>query len=298
MPLRFALAALVFISAAASAASSLAQDQALPPLSGNKAAQDTSEPIEPKEKIVLFNGKDLSGLVGWMQKTGYEPEGKEYSAVDGMIRIAGGGNGYLRTEKKYKNYHLSVEYKWGTERTNMSRYVRNSGLLLHGTGIDGGSSNGAWMPSIEIQLAQGCEGDIICIGGKGKDGEAIRATVTGLMKSGGDGRPRWNPTEGTETRYSGRQFWWSKHQEGFRELLDTRGEKDVASPYGEWTRVECICWGDTITIKVNGETVNQVYDVQPSSGYILLENEQYEIFYRNFELKPVAPEDRFTKPAE
>ncbi|MEX0718844.1 MAG: DUF1080 domain-containing protein [Planctomycetaceae bacterium] len=294
MPLRFALAAALLASLFFAGETARAQERSIPPIAENMAAQDTSEPIEPKEKIELFNGKNLDGLVGWMQQTGYEGEGKEYSAVDGTIRIAGGDNGYLRTAKKYKNYHVSVEFKWGTERTNMSRYVRNSGLLLHGTGIDGGSSNGAWMPSIEIQLAQGCEGDIICIGGKGKDGEPIRAAATGLMKNGGDNKPRWNPTEGTETKSSGKQLWWSKHQEGFRELLDTRGEHDVASPYGEWTKVECICWEDTITVKVNGETVNQVYDVQPASGYILLENEKYEVFFRNFELKPVAEADRFT----
>ena len=27
----------------------------------------------------------------------------------------------------------------------------------------------------------------------------------------------------------------------FKELLDTRGNKDVASPKGEWTKVEAIC---------------------------------------------------------
>ena len=38
-------------------------------------------------------------------------------------------------------------------------------------------------------------------------------------------------------------------------LIDTRGKNDVASPLGEWTRVECVCQGGTITIKINGETM-------------------------------------------
>lgn len=254
-----------------------------------------AEPIEPREKIVLFNGRDFTGLTCWLQKTGLEKPGKVYGVTDGLLHISGEGLGYVRTNDKYRNYHLSLEFRWGTQRTNVSKYVRNSGVLLHGSGMDGGSANGAWMASIEVQLAQGCEGDIIVIGGKDQRGERVETTVTGKMKRGADGRPRWNAAEGTETRYSGRQFWWSQHEEGFAELLDTRGRHDVASPYGEWTKVECVCWEKTITVKVNGQTVNQVYDVRPAAGHILLENEQYEIFFRSIELQPVAPQDRVRK---
>jgi hypothetical protein len=38
-------------------------------------------------------------------------------------------------------------------------------------------------------------------------------------------------------------------------------------------------------------TVNECYDVFPSSGKILLENEGNEIFFRNLELRPVAMPD-------
>ncbi|MEX0701674.1 MAG: DUF1080 domain-containing protein [Planctomycetales bacterium] len=295
MPLRSALVATLFLAGPAFLAiSATAQEGKLPSLAQNKAAQDDSQPIEPMEKVVLFNGKDFTGLVGWLSKTGYEDPTNAYTVVDGTIRMSGEGVGFVRTDKKYKNYHLSVEFKWGQGRTNTSKYVRNSGVLLHGSGIDGGTGNKAWMASIEIQLAQGCEGDIIVIGGADKDGGRIASSATGKMVLGPDKKLRWSP-EGVETRSGGKQLWWSKHQVGFQELLDTRGENDVASPYGEWTKVDLICWEDTVTVKINGQTVNQVYDVKPSSGYILLENEQYEIFFRNFEIKPVAPEDRFRK---
>ncbi len=76
---------------------------------------------------------------------------------------------------------------------------------------------------------------------------------------------------------------------GFKELLDTRGKDDVASPLGEWTKVECICRGNRITVKINGETVNECYNVFPAGGKILLENEKNEITFRNFEIKPLKP---------
>ena len=76
---------------------------------------------------------------------------------------------------------------------------------------------------------------------------------------------------------------------GFEELLDTRRRDDVASPLGEWTRVECICGQTSITIKINGVTVNQCFDVYPSAGKILLQNEMNEVDFRNFKLRPLAP---------
>ena len=101
-----------------------------------------------------------------------------------------------------------------------------------------------------------------------------------------DGRTRWR-RGGKKTVYSGRQFWWSRHQVGFKELLDTRGKDDVASPLGEWTRVECICNQDRITIKIEGVTVNECLDVYPSGGRILLQSEGNEIYFRKFELHPL-----------
>jgi len=102
-----------------------------------------------------------------------------------------------------------------------------------------------------------------------------------------DGRTRWK-AGGRKTVYSGRQFWWSKHQAGFEEKLDTRGRDDVASPLGQWTRVECLCQKDRIIVKINGVTVNECYDVFPSQGRILLQNEGSEIFFRNLQLRPLS----------
>ena len=101
-----------------------------------------------------------------------------------------------------------------------------------------------------------------------------------------DGRTRWSKG-GKPTVYSGKQFWWSKHEPDFEELIDSRGKEDVDSPLGEWTRVECLCSGNRITVVVNGVTVNECYNVYPSAGKILLESEGFEIHFRKFELKPL-----------
>jgi hypothetical protein len=224
-----------------------------------------------------FNGKDLAGFKTWLRESKDEDPGKVFSVVDGQIRVSGEGMGYVRTEKEWKDYRLSVEYRWGT-KTDGSKSVRNSGILIHATGPDGGAGKGAWMSSIEVQLAQGCVGDLIPISGVSFKGETA---------PGADKRPRWSKG-GAPAVYTGKQFWWSKHEAGFKELLDTRGKDDVDSPLGEWTKVELVCEGSRVTVIVNGTTVNEIYDASPAAGRILLQNEGNEIFFRGFEIKALT----------
>ena|SRR5436190_125837 len=243
------------------------------------AFQEGGAVAGPKQGVVpLFNGKDLTGLSTWLKDTKGEDPRKVFTVHDGMIHASGDGMGYVATANEYRDYRLVVEYKWGT-RTDGGKYVRNSGLLLH-AGRDGEAGNGAWAPSIEVQLAQGCEGDLIGIRGK----DPLTLTVETVL--GPDKRLRWKKG-GTPTVYSGKQFWWSNHDPGFKELLDTRGKDDVASPPAEWTRVEAVCEGKRLAIFVNGVQVNEAIEVSPASGRILLQCEGHEVFFRKVELHPL-----------
>ncbi len=249
-------------------------------VSAQEAEDDT---VSPTEKIALFNGRDLSGWYTYLKETDRDDPDGVFSVVDGMVHISGQGAGYLATKQAYRDYHLSVEYKWG-ENTDGSGNVRNSGVLVHKI-----NSDRVWPTAIEVQLAQGCEGDFIVIPGRDADDKPAPATITSETRVAEDGRTRWHKG-GDKTVYSGRQFWWSKHEAGFEEKLDTRGRDDVGSPVGEWTRVECICRAGRITVKINGHTVNECFDAFPSSGRILLQNEGNEVFFRNVELRPLVGE--------
>ncbi len=254
---------------------------------GLAAAAEKPQPgaVEPNDRVIrLFNGKDLAGLSTWLKQSGRDDPNKVFTVEDGAIRVSGEGQGYIATERAYKDYRLVVEYKWG-KKTDGSGFVRNAGVLLHAVGPDGGAG-GVWMTSIECQLAQGCEGDLIVIRGKNESGETLPATITCETELAADRKTRWKPG-GTKTVYSGKQFWWSKHEPFFEEKLDTRGRHDVASPLGQWTRVECICRGGRITVKINGVAVNECFDAWPAAGKILLQNEGSEIYYRKFELHPL-----------
>jgi hypothetical protein len=242
------------------------------------------EPVSPKEPTPLFNGKNLTGLTTWLKDSKREDPKKVFRVTDGQLHITGDGFGYIATEKAYKDYRVVVEYKWG-KKTDGGKYVRNSGLLLHATGPAGGAG-GTWMASIECQLAQGCNGDLIVIRGKDEKGETIPVQITSDVEIGPDKRPRWKEG-GMKQVFTGRQLWWNKHDPDFKELLDTRGKEDVESALGEWTKVECVCEGAKLTVSINGTKVNHAYDVFPAAGKILLQCEGFELCVRNFEIHPL-----------
>lgn len=250
------------------------------------------EALAPTESASLFNGNDLTGWTTHLHATGDADPTGAFSVKDGTIHMQGGEHrGYLATKQAYKDYHFTCEFKWG-EKTDGGKYVRNSGVLVHCTGKDNsagerkGFGRGAWITSLEVQLAQGCEGDLIVIRGLDHAGNRLDAKMSSKVRFAKDGNTRWDP-DGRVVQYQGRQFWWSKHEEGFKELLDTRGKDDVASKLGEWTKVEVIAKGTTVTVKINGETVNEAIDVFPASGRIALQNEGHEVYFKNVTIAPV-----------
>jgi hypothetical protein len=258
-------------------------------LAGALPGEPAAEPISPHKGVIqLFNGKDLTGLHTWLKDTKREDPRKVFTVEDGVLHVSGEGYGYLATDKEYRDYRVVVEYKWG-KRTDGGKYVRNSGILLHGVGPDGGAG-GTWMSCIECQLAQGCVGDLIVIRGKNEKQETIPVRLTSDVVLGPDKHPRWKKG-GDPHVFTQSQLWWSLHDPDFKELLDTRGKNDVESPLGKWTRVECVCAGKRIQVTVNGTVVNECYDVYPAAGKILLQCEGFEIYFRKFELHPLAKAD-------
>ena len=107
----------------------------------------------------LFNGKNLDGWV-WYQrppKTGEKTKDgapvvavgldQVWSVKDGVLHTTGNPTGYIRTEKSFDNYVLTVE----------QRHVGkgNGGILFAITGADK-----VWPHCLEAQGANGEEGDI------------------------------------------------------------------------------------------------------------------------------------------
>jgi hypothetical protein len=116
------------------------------------ASENQNQPVVPKEKIMLFDGKDLTGWKPFAGDSNADPA-IVWSVSDNVIRCSGQPAGYMRTEKDYANYLLHVEWRWPGQGGN-------SGVLIHMTGPDT-----VWPKSLECQLHSGNAGDFWVIGG-------------------------------------------------------------------------------------------------------------------------------------
>lgn len=132
--------------------------------------------------IDLFNGKDLDGWVVMNDA--------EWTVEDGLLTLTGkGGKGWLRTEKKYRDFELSLEWK-----TEAREY--DSGIYI------GAGEKGKPWPKVGTQI------NLL----KGKEGEGVGLKDApgrpDLVKSG-----EWNlfvlRVQGENVRLSinGREAW-------------------------------------------------------------------------------------------
>lgn len=244
----------------------------------------------------LFNGRDLQGWRSFLvdAKAG-DPRGV-FSVTNGLIRISGDGLGYLRTENVYSNYHLILEYRWGSRNYAWGDRIgkaRDSGLFLHATGPDGNSDDGggAFMAAIECNIFQGATGDFLLIRGKDETGAPIypRVTVNAAPRRDAEGWFTWAPNGEARTIERWGRVNWLNKDPAWQDKLDFRGTNDVEKPAPEWNTLEAICAGSAIEIRLNGAAINRATQAWPNAGRLLLQCEGSEIFIRRITLKYLQP---------
>jgi hypothetical protein len=239
-------------------------------------------PGVPDQQVIhLFNGRDLEGWYTWIADRGKNNDPKDVFTVrNEMIRISGEEWGCITTLESFENYRLVVEFKWG-EKTFDPRTdrARDSGVLLHSVGDDGGSQ-GIWMHSIECQIIEGGTGDIIVVG-DGSDRFQVTCEVAPekqgasyVYMRGGD----------TVTVTEGRMNWFGRDPD-WKDVTGFRGVNDVAKPRGEWNVLECIADHGELTYILNGVVVNRAIRVRPASGQIQIQSEGAEIFFRKIDIE-------------
>jgi hypothetical protein len=255
-----------------------------------------SDAITPTDDVIkLFDGKTLGDTYTWLKDTKREDPRKVFTVSDGMIHITGDGYGGLVTNKRYRDYHLVVEYKFG-DRTwhGREKNARDSGCLIHSNGKDGGYE-GCWMPSIEVQIIEGGVGDFIAVGGPDETGKRVPISLTCNVSPDRDQAKQaiWKPDGKRETFQRGRVDWYGRDPE-WKDEKGFRGREDKESPHGEWTRIDAFCDAGHVETFVNGTKVNEAFDVSPREGRIQLQSELAEVFYRRWELWPL---NKGPKPA-
>jgi hypothetical protein len=115
-------------------------------------AQSDEATISPTNKIVLFNGQDLSGWT-FASKDTNAVAAAIWSVTNGVIVCQGKPYGYARTLQTYRDYQLHVEWRWPDG-------PGNSGVFLQINPPDK-----VWPMCYEAQLLAGSAGEIRCNGG-------------------------------------------------------------------------------------------------------------------------------------
>ena len=208
-------------------------------------------------------------------------------AKDGSFNISGRGYGYVATKENYRDYHLVIEFKWGTKTWGArEKKAKDNGILLHAYGPHGAYAD-TWMASIEAQIIEGGVGDILVLSPKLADGTELTTSLSAEFVLDRDKEKIWKQGSPRQTVTKGR-INWKGRDEDWSDTVGFRGKNDVESPSGEWNRLEVIAKGDTLQYFVNGALINEAFDCKPSEGKILLQTEGAEMIVRRYELYPLG----------
>jgi hypothetical protein len=263
----------------------------------SRAANPEPAAITPRERVSLFNGRDLSPFSTWLAKHGTADPDHVFTVVDRIdgapaIRISGQHYGGIITKDRYTDYRFVMEYRWGpvTWRPR-AESTRDSGVLFHCQGEPGNNTpdfRAPWQRSIEYQIIEGGTGDLIIVGGYERGNPellfpTLRATVT-------PGTRRWNP-EGVEQEFGrGRNRTdWRLKDPAWKDVLGFRGANEAENVPGQWNLLEATCAGRSLTYYLNGIKVNAATDASLREGRILIQSEGAELYVRRVELLPLTP---------
>jgi Domain of Unknown Function (DUF1080) len=243
---------------------------------------------------LLFNGKNLKG---WDTYIGPDlnDSGKFISALpiglnndprhvftvvkvggENLIRVSGQNWGAITTVKEYENYHLQLQFKWGTLTWGQKKgKKKDSGLLYHSVG-KWGADYGAWLRSQEFQIEETNTGDYWGVAGG-------MADIPVIKKS--DKEYDYSPKGEFITFKEG----GSAGRHGFKMM-------DAEYPSGQWNTLDLYCHGDTSMHVVNGKLVMVLYrnkqndngiESPLTKGKIQIQSEGAEVFYRQIKIQPI-----------
>jgi len=245
-------------------------------------------------RVALFNGKDLTG---WNSYIGLplDDAGKKLSDIpvglnndpnhvftivqqDGekVIRISGENWGCIYTLKEYGDFHLQLQFKWGTLQWGQKKNKKkDSGLLYFSVG-DNGADYGAWMRSQEFQVEQGNCGDYWGVAGGMEDIPVIKKSESEYV---------YSP--------SGEMKTFSAKSALGRHCIK---HGDAENATGEWNTLDLYCLGDTSVQMINGEVMMVLYNsrqlengqaIPLVKGKIQIQSEGAEIFYKHIMVEPL-----------
>jgi 3-keto-disaccharide hydrolase len=215
------------------------------------AACTACQGVAPPRSTSLFNGTNLDG---WHVDVPAADGGKDvpasFVASGGLLVSRGTPEGHLITDASYRDYRLTLQWRWPEK-------PGNCGVLVHASTPR--RLYEMFPQSIECQLHVGNAGDFWCIG------EDI--TVPDMERRRG---PKAN---------------WGVDGDKARRILNLTDDSE--NPLGQWNLMVIECRGHAITIWVNGTLVNAGTNCTADHGQIAIQAEGAVCEFRQLELTPL-----------
>ncbi len=200
-------------------------------------------------QVNLFDKKNLSEWDFHVDKEGVAV-GDVFSWTDaGTLVCKGIPFGYLATKEPYKNFKLSLEYRWpeGVKPTNSGIFLRIAEQPPK-----------TFLPkTVEVQLAHKSAGDLWGFHDMKLPGPAGSPEARIVVKDGGEIMGR---------------------QSGVKRVLEAEREP------GQWNALEILCTEGLIVVVLNGKIVNWVTDAEILAGRLGFQSEGGPIEFRSAEL--------------
>lgn len=244
---------------------------------------DLPDSWERGEAIPLFNGEDLDYWYTFIKDRGRDEDPKNVFQVDdGILTITGEEWGCITTNNPYDNYILKTSFRWeGETYGDRKAKARDSGLLIHSQGNDGGY-NGIWMYGIEVQIIEGGTGDFLVVG----DGSETFGLSAPVSKDLQGSSHLYEPGGDLKRINRGRINWYGRSPK-WTDTIDFRGKKEVEKKVGKWNELEVQTWEGNIAVFLNGKLVNFGTGVKPEFGRIQVQSEGATIEFREITLYPL-----------
>ncbi|MBV7440045.1 DUF1080 domain-containing protein [Weeksellaceae bacterium TAE3-ERU29] len=194
----------------------------------------------------LFNQKDLDGWYAYRSDSVKYDNGLDlFKVEDGVIKLYGEKSGYLMSKESFKNFKLTVEFKWN-EDPSLPRRIdeKNSGVMYL---VPEDAPDMFWPKGIQFQVKEGSTGDFILL-------QDVTLNINGKRTTAG-------------------------------KSVVMQRIATAEKPAGEWNTLVITVNNGVIKQELNGVLVNEAKDPSVKEGRILLQYEGYPIDFRKVEVE-------------
>ena len=196
--------------------------------------------------IKLFNQKNLAGWYAYEPAAGKQQDAsKIFHADKKMIRMYGEKIGYLMSNQSFRDFQLTIDFKWNTDSTFTRKSTKkNSGIMYL---VPTTTPDTLWPKGIQFQVKEGATGDFVLL-------QEVTLEIKG------------------------------KKTEAGKSVVAARFA-EAEKPFGEWNTVVITSKNGLVKQELNGKLVNEGTQTSITEGRVLLQYEGYPIDFRNIIVK-------------